>query len=389
MEQINLAKDTISIEDINSLCEWLKTSPRLTKSKLTDQLESEFCDYLNTSAALLVNSGSSANMLCVQSLIQGNFLKNNIAIAPAVSWVTTVTLLLQSNMSVHLCETDKQNLGLDIDHFKYLVKKHNPGLVVLVHVLGHSNHMEEIVKICNDNKIYIMEDSCEALGSHINGKYLGTTGIVGTYSFYYGHQMSTIEGGLVITNNSELSYIMKSIRAHGWSRDIPPGIKNKWGKEYGIDRCRDLYTFYYSGYNFRATEIQAHLGLLQLKKLSKFTEHRHNITTLYKKYLPSTFFHQSSDTTAVACMGHATLVKNRLQVFDYLQQNNIETRPLICGNVGRQPFWLKVKPPFNSPHADLVHEHGIYLPCHSDLTLQEVEYICKKFLEIAKPIHFK
>ena len=139
----------------------------------------------------------------------------------------------------------------------------------MVNVLGQPNNTEEIKKLCKKYNVILLEDSCEALGTVLNGKKLGTAGLASSFSFYYGHHISTIEGGMVVTDNFELYNIMLSIRSHGWSRDLNKNFQNKLTKKYEVDVFRNLYTFYYPGYNFRSTDLNAFLGIKQLKKINK------------------------------------------------------------------------------------------------------------------------
>jgi CDP-6-deoxy-D-xylo-4-hexulose-3-dehydrase len=230
-EKINLVKDTIDESDINQLIEWLKTNPRLTKGDLTIEFEKIWSKWLGVKYSVFVNSGSSANLAAIYSLILSGKLKNNKIIVPAVSWVTTVTPAIQLGLEPIMCECDMSNLGLDIEHLKKIIKEENPSSIILVHVLGFSNHMDEIVKLCNENNILLVEDTCESLGSKYDSKMLGTFGDLSTFSFYFGHHMSTIEGGMVSTDNEDLYHILLSIRSHGWDRDLPKEKQEKSCKE--------------------------------------------------------------------------------------------------------------------------------------------------------------
>ena len=265
MKKIDLVKDTIDGDDIQKLISWLQTNPRLTKGELTVQFEKEWSDWLGKKYSVFVNSGSSANLAAIYGLLLSGKLKNNKIVVPAVSWVTTVTPAVQFGMEPIMCECDEENLGLNINHLKQIIKDHDPSCIILVHVLGFPNHMDEILELCEKHNIQLIEDTCESMGSEYNNKKLGTFGDLSTFSFYFGHHMSTIEGGMISTDDEDLYHILLSIRSHGWDRDLPKSKQIELRKKYNISDFRSLYTFYYPGFNLRATDLQAFIGLQQLK----------------------------------------------------------------------------------------------------------------------------
>lgn len=382
--KVSLAENTIEQKELIDLCEWILAGNRLTKSNETITFENEFADYIGSQHAIMTNSGSSSNLLMAAALQQSNRLKSNIIIAPAVSWVTTVTPFMQLGFDVKLCDCDRDDLGLDINHFEELCRLHSPSIVILVHVLGHANKINEILKICKKYDVILLEDTCESLGSVTNGKKLGTFSTAGSYSFYYGHHISTIEGGMVVTDDTELYEIMLSIRSHGWARDLSQSTSNKLMTENDVDEFRNLYTFYYSGFNLRSTDLQAHLGRSQLQKLPDINDIRERNFHLYAKLLPD-FYIQNSQTDKISSFAYGTLVENRTEVANILSDSGVECRPLICGNIARHPFWLKNHLRSSYKNADIVHDYGLYLPNHYNLTEEMVEYCCKVFKSIARP----
>ena len=383
---IKLANDTISPQELFDLAEWIKVGDQLTKGPLTLEFEQKFADYMGTRHAVYVNSGSAANLVALYGLLEGGFLRNSIAIAPAVSWVTTVSPLLQLGFQTHLCDCDINDLGLDIEHFEYLCKTYKPAVAFLVHVLGHSNKMDEIVAICEQYDVMLIEDSCEALGSQSsNGKLLGSIGRAGTFSFYYGHHISTIEGGMVVCDDNDLYNTMLSVRSHGWSRDLDPEFQSKLEEKYKVDEFRELYTFYYPGFNLRSTDLQAFIGLSQINKIEEVSSIRERNFQLYAKMLGQ-YFIQSSNSNRISSFAYGTLVANRLETFEHLKQNDIECRPLICGNIGRHPFWIEKFGECRLMNADLIHDYGIYLPNHANLSEEDVCHVSKIFKEVAEPL---
>ena len=181
MKKIDLVKDTIDSDDIQKLISWLQTNPRLTKGELTVQFEKEWSDWLGKKYSVFVNSGSSANLAAIYGLLLSGKLKNNKIVVPAVSWVTTVTPAVQFGMEPIMCECDEENLGLNINHLKQIIEEHNPSCIILVHVLGFPNHMDEILELCEKHNIRLIEDTCESMGSEYNNKKLGTFGDLSTF----------------------------------------------------------------------------------------------------------------------------------------------------------------------------------------------------------------
>jgi CDP-6-deoxy-D-xylo-4-hexulose-3-dehydrase len=384
---IPLVKDTISQSELKKLSKWLLSGNKLTKDKLTIKFEKIFSNYLGTKFSVFVNSGSSANLLMVYSLLESGKLKNKNAIVSSVSWVTTVSPLMQLGFNISLSDCDSNDLGVDLNHFEYLCKKNKPSIAIIVNVLGHSNKIFEIIKICKKYNVILLEDSCEALGSSINKKKLGSFGTAGSFSFYYGHHISTIEGGMVVTDDINLYNTMLSIRSHGWGRDLMLRYKLSLQKKYNIDDIRDLYTFYYPGFNLRSSDLNAFLGIEQLKKINKISLKRQKNFFHYKNLLNEYWF-QNSLTSIISSFAFGTVVSNRLETYKYLKKNNIESRPLICGNIGRHPFWIKKFGVAKLPNADKIHEKGIYLPNNYNLSYSEIKYVASKFKEVAIPYKF-
>ena len=386
MKHYKLAEGTLNSQDYQIMIDFLKKKRTLTQSINTKKFEKKFSNYLGRKYSIFVNSGSSANLLIAQTLLEGSFLKNKVVVLPAVSWSTTVSPFLQLGYEVILCDCDPLNLGLDTKQLEKICKKFKPSLVVVVNVLGHSNNFKEINKIQKKYNFKIMEDNCESMGSKKNNKKLGCNGISSSHSFYYGHHISTIEGGIISTDNNEFYNIALSIRSHGWARDVESKYKKNLEKKFNVYEFKSLYTFYFSGLNIRSTDFNAEIGLNQLKKINRISIKRHKNFDYYKKKL-NKFWFQDSDLSLISSFGYATYVKNRLEVFRYLKSKNIQSRPLICGNMNRQPFIRKKKlTNFNLENSEFVDKYGLYLPNHANLTFEDIDFICKSFSKIAKPI---
>ena len=387
MKIYKLAENTISNDDYKLLIKFLQNRKTLTQSKIVNNFQRNFSDFLKTKYSIFVNSGSSANLLIAQVLIEGNFLKNRIVVLPSVSWATTVSPFIQLGYKVIFCDCDKTTLGLDPQHLERICKKYNPGLVVLVNVLGHSNNLKKITFLKKKYDFVVVEDNCESLGSY-EKKKLGTYGLASSHSFYFGHHISTIEGGMVSTNNKIFSNISIAIRSHGWSRDMEKNYARKLEKKYNIDQFKSLYTFYFSGFNIRSTDLNAALGINQLKKINKISKIRHKNFNYYKIKLIN-FWSQSSNLNLVSSFGYATFVKNRMEVYKYLEKKKIQSRPVISGNMAQQPFCInKSINKEKLKNAEFVDRYGLYLPNHANITKLDIDYITNCFLDVAEPIFF-
>ena len=381
---VKLADNTISAEEIASLADWLKEGHQVTKGPLTRQFEAEFAAYTGTKYSIMVNSGSSANLLMAYSLLEAGYLRNKKVVVPAVSWITTLSPFVQMGFECFLCDSDPNDLGVDLNHLEHLLKKEQPALLILVHILGHTNQMDAVRRLCAQHGCIVIEDACEALGSSYKGIKTGALSLAGSFSFYYGHHISTIEGGAITTSDDKLYSVMLSIRSHGWSRDLPEADRQAWKAEFKIDDFREFYSFYYAGYNLRSTDLNAYLGRMQLKRLPEIAKIRARNFELYRQALPE-FWAQSSEGGFASSFSYGTYAKNRLEVSRHLLAQGVECRPLVCGSMGRQPFWIKKYGVTHLPVADKVHDFGLYLPNHANITPEDIAYVARHFREVAQP----
>jgi len=382
---IPLVKDTINSTDIKNLSDWLLTNPRLTKGKLTLEFEKEWSKWNGNKYSIFVNSGSSANLLMVYALLVSGKLKNKKAIVPAVSWVTTVAPFIQLGLDPILCDCDKTNLGLDIDHFEELCKKHLPAVAIIVHVLGHTGNMDKILEICNKYGVILLEDCCESHGTQYANKKVGNFGKMASFSFYFGHHMSTIEGGMVVTDEEDLYNIMLSLRSHGWARDTEQSYRMNLKQKYEIDDFREKFTFYYPGFNIRSTDLNAFLGLEQLKRLDDTVQKRSENYWIYRKKLENYYWIQKSDASLISGFSVGLMADNAdnlEKIAASLEKNSIETRPLICGSIGEQPFWIDLYGKAVLPNASKVHSQGFFVPCNPDLTKEEINKVCDVLIKV-------
>lgn len=378
MGEIKLATDTIDKEDIDSLIKWLGTYPRLTKGPLTEEYETGWSKYLGVKHSIFVNSGSSANLLMLATLLEAK--KINIGdevIVPALSWATDVSSVINLGLVPVLCDCNLTDLSLDIDDFNRIINspRKTPRVVIIIPVLGLVPDMPRLKDICSNNNIIMLEDCCEALGSEYNGKKLGTFGDMSSFSTYFGHHISTIEGGMVCTNNYNYSQILKSIRSHGWDRDLDQMTKDNYRRYWDVSKFNSLYTFYHSGFNVRATDLQAFLGIDQLKKLDMINKARNNNFKLYLKYLEMDNMY-SRPGCFVSNFAFPIVNTKRDDIAKELENNDVEARPLICGSMGQQPFYIRRYSEVKFENAGLLRDFGMYLPNHHLMTEEDIKVIC-------------
>ncbi len=365
---VRLAKDTIDSGDIDYLIEWLQTYPRLTKGDVTLQFEEKWSRYLGVNHSVFVNSGSSANLLMLYTLFEsGDLSLNDKVVVPAVSWSTDLAPVFQLGLDPILCDCNLENLSVDLNHLEDIFKKHKPKVLILVSVLGMVPDMSKIVDLCDSHGVILLEDTCESLGSEFEGKKLGSFGKMSSFSTYFGHHISTIEGGMVCTNDEKTSNILRACRSHGWSRDMDKPYQDELFKKYNVNDFNSMYTFYYSGFNLRSTDLQAYLGLRQLDKLPQLTKVRKDNYDTYRSHVKNDFWSPPEDSNGISNFAYPVIHKNRKNIVKILDQNGVENRPLICGSLGRQPYWIEKKGLVNMKNADTVHDFGMYLPNHGYL----------------------
>ena len=378
---INLVKDTISEEEIFQLTDWLKTSPQLTKGKLTEKYESLWSDKIGCKYSVFVNSGSSALLISIYSLIEKGLLKRgDSVIVPALSWATDLSPVIQLGLKPILCDCNLSDLSVDLDHLQYLTVKEKPKAMLLVSVLGLVPEMDHIVNFCENNDIILIEDACESLGSSYKDRKLGNFGLMSCFSTYYGHHLSTIEGGMVCTNDEDLFNLLKSLRSHGWDRDMSHEYSEKLRKEFCINsEFESQYKFYYLGFNLRSTDLQAFLGINQLKKFDEIVDKRNKNYCLYREALTNCYWQppESTEEKYISNFAYPIIHPNRDVITKELKNNDIASRPLICGSLGKQPFWTKNYGALDLKNADKINDCGFYLPNNHELKKNEIEKVNK------------
>ncbi|MDC3099452.1 aminotransferase class V-fold PLP-dependent enzyme [Candidatus Pelagibacter sp.] len=367
MENFNhrLIENPFSNDDIKVGIKTLK-SKNLTMGTKTAAFEKLFSKKLGSKYAVMVNSGSSANLLalkCITNHLKKKFLKKgDECLVPGLCWSTTFWPILQSNLNPKFVDININNFCIDLKTIKKNITKKTKAIFI-INVLGNCSDIDEIQKFCKRKKIILIEDNCESLGSIYKKKYLGTYGELGTFSFYCSHQISSGEGGMIVTNSYENYKILKSLRAHGWDRDIKP--KNK-----------KIFNFINEGYNVRPLEISASIGMNQFKRIDKLKKVRSQNRDLIIRSLKNSenwrnqfkFFDNDSSLEpswfGLPLVINEKFANKKMKYLNYLNKNKIETRPIISGNFLNQvcmknskfkKFYKKL------PNTEMVSKRGFFI----------------------------
>jgi len=375
---IKLVKDTIDKNDINKLIEWLNQDeiPRLTKGDLTWELESKWANKIGTKYSVYVNSGSSAILLALAALLHTGKLRNNKVVVPGLSWATDVSSPMLLGMETILCDSNLEDLSCDLEHLEKLFKTNDPSCMILVSPLGLVPNMDKVISLCEKYNVILLEDVCESMGSKYQGKYLGSFGFASFFSMYFGHHLSTIEGGFINTNDEDFYYSLLMMRSHGWDRDLPTHIQEKLRKENNVNEFDSLYTFYLPGFNLRATDLQAFIGLMAIDKLDGYSKKRNENFKNYKLLVgDNKIMLGENEGDFVSNFAYPIIDERRNEIVNKLLEKNIEVRPLIAGDMSKKPMWVNKYGPVELKNCELINKYGFYIPNHQGLTFDEIQTI--------------
>ena len=375
------AKETINEHDIDALCEWLKSYPRLTKGDLTPQYEAEWAKYIGTKHAVFNNSGSSANLLMVYAAIACGRIPNGKIVVPSVGWVTTIAPAMQFGLEPIMVGADSRTFGIDLDKLEEVCEKERPDAVIFVQVLGVPHYKERLLDLKEKYGFILLEDACAALGAeYSDGKKVGTVGDMSTFSFYFGHQLSTIEGGMVNTDDYELHQMLMMLRSHGWGKDLDPERYNELITQYGVDDFHKPFTFFTAGFNLRSTDLQAFIGLRQAEKAEWVSQRRYENHLRFAENLKGYVEYQDWGDNKPVSISFGALARSsehRKEIVGRLVANGVETRIFSAGNLGLHPFWYEKYGKFSDDVSNRIHSCGFFVPNYPELKDEEVDFICK------------
>ena len=371
----------------------------ITMSTITYNFEKYFAKKMGSKYAVMTNSGSSANLLaisCLTNPLSKNKLTNgDEVIIPAVCWSTSLWPLIQNNLKPVFADVELDTFNLDLDKIEKKITKKTKA-IMLVHVLGISTNMDRLKKIINKHNLILIEDTCESLGASYNGKKLGTIGKFGTYSFYYSHQITSGEGGMVVCDDVDDYNILKSLRSHGWSRNTT--FHKKISKKF--NKLDKRFLFIGPGYNVRPTEIQSAIAFNQFKRLNKFMEIRNQnrdkiIKSLenHRKWNDQFKFVKIDKKIKPSWFGLPILVNNKYKkvknlFLENLSKKGIENRPIISGNFLNQPaskFYNFNFKKNDFKNSNEVESRGFFIGLHTKkISKIEIEKIIENLLDIDK-----
>ncbi|MBC7334185.1 MAG: lipopolysaccharide biosynthesis protein RfbH, partial [Actinobacteria bacterium] len=382
-----------------------------SSGKYTLQFENSFARMIGASMAISVNSGSSANLLTIATLFSNRIPKGfklqpgDEIITTGLSFPTTVNPIIQYNLTPIFVDVELGTYNPSAEDIEDAISPRTRGIFI-THTLGNPNEMDYIMELVEDKNLVLIEDSCDALGSKYNGKYVGTFGHFGTFSFYPAHHITTGEGGMVVTNEKLLGDIVKSLR--DWGRacimpicnpstcgdlECPRSLRSKSKNIFGLPEDYDKrYTYIEIGYNLKMTEIQAAMGLAQLEKLPEFIKLRkRNFKLLYNElmnfedYFILPEWHKKSDVSWFAFP--LTIRKEapfkRRDIVRWLLQNNIEVKLFFSGNILRHPAYRNIKAKVHKSlqNSDFIMENSFFIGVYPGLTEEKINYIIEKIRE--------
>lgn len=346
------------------------------------QFENSFAKKQGRKYAVFVSNGSAANLLLIQALLNlGRMKKNDNVGFSSLTWATNVMPLIQLGLNPVPLDCSIETLNISSSELEKCVG--NLKVLFLTNVLGFCDDIDTIRSICIDNNILLIEDNCEALGSKFGDNLLGNFGIASTFSFFIGHHLSTIEGGMICTDDEGLRDMLVMARAHGWDRNLSSDKQKKIRDSYDVDDFYARYTFYDLAFNVRPSEINGFLGNIQIGYWDEIVNRRQDNFRAFQEALVD-----NSDFLPLKT-GHMSLVSNfampvicrDTSLLDTYRERfmkaNVEIRPVIAGNIVEQPFFKKyVDIGVECSNSSLIHRQGFYFGNNPEMTLEEVDFLC-------------
>ncbi|WP_290705505.1 DegT/DnrJ/EryC1/StrS family aminotransferase [Amphritea sp.] len=361
-------------------------SDMFTMGKEVAQYEKDFAGFFGSKYALMVSSGSTANLLMIASLF---FTKNSKLklkrgdeiIVPAVSWSTTYFPLQQYGLKVKFVDIDRKTLNMDLDKLEAAITDKTRA-ILSVNLLGNPNDYARMNEIIAGRNVYVLEDNCESMGATIDGKQAGTFGVMGTYSSFFSHHIATMEGGCIVTDDEELYHILLCIRAHGWTRNLPKF--NEVSGEKSDDPFEESFKFMLPGYNARPLEMSGALGVEQLKKLPGFIETRRRNAKLFQScFSDHPYIDIQQETGSSSWFGFSLILKenapyDRAELVKLLVSNGIECRPIVTGNFLKNTevleyFDYEVSGSLDA--AEYLDAHGLFVGNHQNDIEKEIRLL--------------
>lgn len=381
-----LASSTWDQDEKNAILKVMESN-QYTMGDKVQKFEQVFNHYTGSTYCVMVNSGSSANLLMVASLFykkENPLKKGDEVIVPAVSWPTTYYPLYQYGLKLKFVDIDINTLNFDIEALKSAITDRTKAIFA-VNLLGNSNEFEKILSLIKDKNIYLLEDNCESLGATYQGKQLGTIGLMGSYSSFFSHHIATMEGGLICTDDEELYHILLSIRSHGWTRHLPK--ENRLCRK-SDDLFEESFRFILPGYNVRPIEMMGAIGIEQMKKLPSFIDNRReNAKYFIEIFSNDKRFYIQKEIGNSSWFGFSFIIKpevmiDRKRIIKLLMTNNIDTRPIVTGNFAKNKVveYFDCEIHNTLTNASLLDTNGFFVGNHQFDIKDKIAYL-KRVLE--------
>ena len=383
-----LINDNITQRDREVLADFCLNGERFTNGAKVKEFEKAWSEWLEVKHSVMVNSGASANFISIAMVKELKGIGE--VIVPPIGWVSDISSVVQLGMTPVFVDVSLTDFNITAENIKRAITKDTKA-IVLVHTLGFNAMTDEIVQIAKDNDIILIEDCCEAHGAKFGDKRVGSIGDISLFSFYFGHHITTIEGGTICVNNDKLYDLAKLFRSHGMTREASPELQEYY-KLTNPD-LNPLFTFAVAGFNMRSTELNAVLGLEQLKRLDYNIERRRDNLDIWLKHLNPSIFITSFNTEGNSNFALPLVMqgstRDRLHINDdyssvceVLDLNGVEYRLGTAGggNQARQPYLKKFPHKISGvlAQANYIHENALYIGNHVDLTKEQIIELCKK-----------
>ena len=368
-------------ETKKALAEFILNADRLSMDVECKKFEQKFAKHQQCKHAVLFNSGGSANLAMLQALKNLGKLKDGDKVAfSALTWSTNTMPIIQMGMIPVALDCEPSTLNTMSHHLLERLETTNIQALFITNILGFTGDIDVIKQICADKNIVLIEDNCESLGTELPSGKAGNFGIGASFSFFVAHHMSTIEGGMVCTNDDDFAEMLTIVRANGWDRNLSPEQQEKWRAKFNIEsEFQAKYTFYELGYNFRPTEITGFLGQYQMQFLDENIKKREQNYLRIEKVIKenSDFVYLKHDhITTLSTFAFPLVCKTAELRTHYLQkftEAGVEIRPMIAGNMQEQPFYKKyVTQLYDLPGADMMHSNGFYCGNYPELLEEDL-----------------
>jgi CDP-6-deoxy-D-xylo-4-hexulose-3-dehydrase len=382
MSQYPLASSSWDQEEIQAIHNIID-SGNYSMGSYVSEYEKYFSDYVKSTYSVMVNSGSSANLLMVAALFYKKdkpLKKGDEVIVPAVSWATTYYPLYQYGLKLKFVDIDIDTLNYDLKALEKAITDQTK-LIMVVNLLGNPNDFHVIEQLTSNRDIVIIEDNCESLGAVYKGQQAGTFGIMGSFSSFFSHHISTMEGGVIVTDDEEIFHILMSLRAHGWTRNLPKF--NHVCGEKSDNSFEESFRFVLPGYNVRPIEMSGAIGIEQIKKLPNFIHtRRDNAQYFIELFENNPYFKTQKEIGMSSWFGFSLIIQEdapfkRSDVVRLLQRANIDCRPIVAGNFAKNEVmkWFDYEiaaPLLNSENID---HNGLFVGNHQIPIKEEIKYL--------------